>query len=151
MVTVRPASGADLDRLVDWARAMAQETEDKPLDADTVRAGIQRVLDEPAYGRYLVACIDGVPVGTLMLTFEWSDWRNGQWWWIQSVYVAPEHRRQGVYARLHRHVLGQAAATPGVCGLRLYVERDNTRAQATYAALGMDDAGYRIYEQPLRR
>ena len=84
--------------------------------------------------------------GTLMLTREWSDWRNGDWWWIQSVYVAPEHRRHGVYAALHRHVEQLARATPGVIGLRLYVEKDNAHAQRTYSALGMHDAGYRIYE-----
>jgi ribosomal protein S18 acetylase RimI-like enzyme len=81
-----------------------------------------------------------------MLTYEWSDWRNGDWWWIQSVYVAPEYRRQGVYAALYAHVLAGARANPGVCGLRLYVERDNTGAQRTYEALGMEDAGYRMYE-----
>jgi len=88
-----------------------------------------------------------LPVGTLMLTDEWSDWRNGWWWWIQSVYVAPDHRRRGVYAALHRHVEALARATPGVVGLRLYVERDNARAQETYAALGMVDAGYAVFEQ----
>ena len=88
----------------------------------------------------------GMPVGTLMLTSEWSDWRNGDWWWIQSVYVAPEHRRRGVYAALYRHVEALARATPGVVGLRLYVEKDNASAQRTYAALGMVDAGYAMYE-----
>ena len=81
-----------------------------------------------------------------MLTYEWSDWRNGDWWWIQSVYVAPEHRRQGVYAALYAHVLAGARANPAVCGLRLYVERDNANAQCTYETLGMVDAGYRMYE-----
>ena len=81
-----------------------------------------------------------------MLTSEWSDWRNGDWWWIQSVYVAPEHRRRGVYAALYRHVEALARATPGVVGLRLYVEKDNANAQRTYAALGMVDAGYAMYE-----
>lgn len=87
--------------------------------------------------------------GTLMLTFEWSDWRNGLWWWIQSVYVEPSQRRGGVFAALYRHVETLARAAPGVIGLRLYVEHANAAAQRTYAALGMHDAGYRIYEQLL--
>jgi ribosomal protein S18 acetylase RimI-like enzyme len=84
-----------------------------------------------------------------MLTREWSDWRNGDWWWIQSVYVAPDHRRGGVFATLYRHVEQLARDTPGVIGLRLYVEKDNAAAQRTYAALGMHDAGYAMYEQLL--
>lgn len=86
------------------------------------------------------------PVGTLMLILEWSDWRNGDWWWIQSVYVDPGYRRRGVLSALYRHVEQLARRTDGVIGLRLYVERDNAVAQRTYAALGMSDAGYRIYE-----
>ena len=89
----------------------------------------------------------GVAVGTLMLTSEWSDWRNGDWWWIQSVYVPEAHRRGGVFAAMYRHVEQLARATPGVIGLRLYVETDNAAAQRTYAALGMQDAGYAMYEQ----
>jgi GNAT superfamily N-acetyltransferase len=92
----------------------------------------------------------GMAVGTLMVTCEWSDWRNGDWWWIQSVYVTAQHRRQGVFAALYRHVQQLAQDTPGVIGLRLYVERDNAVAQRTYSALGMHDAGYAIQEQTLR-
>ncbi|MBB1087279.1 GNAT family N-acetyltransferase [Lysobacter sp. SG-8] len=134
---------------------MAWETEHKRLDAETVLAGVRAGIADPSRARYLVAMQDApvagnevvsVPVGTLMLTREWSDWRNGDWWWIQSVYVAPAHRRAGVYRALYRHVEAQARATPGVIGLRLYVERENENAQRTYRALGMDDAGYRIFE-----
>ena len=95
--------------------------------------------------------LDGQPVGTLMVTFEWSDWRCGWWWWIQSVYVAPGHRRKGVYRALYAHVLGLAKLDPEVCGLRLYVERDNINALRTYEFLGMLDAGYRMYEVELRQ
>lgn len=154
---IRPAVAADAGMLAEWASAMALETEHKTLDPATVRAGVERGIADDARARYFVALRESllagretvaVPVGTLMLTREWSDWRNGDWWWIQSVYVPPEHRRQGVFAALYRHVETQARGTPGVVGLRLYVERDNLDAQRTYAALGMVDAGYRIYEAP---
>jgi len=125
---------------------MALETEGKVLDAATIRAGIAAGLADPGKARYLVAEQDGRAVGTLMLTTEWSDWRNGWWWWIQSVYVAPDARRHGVFRALYAHVESEARATPGVCGLRLYVENDNARAQATYQSLGMNDARYRVFE-----
>ena len=157
---IRPAMPADAHLLAQWASAMALETEHKQLDPDTLRAGIATGIGEAAKARYFIAMEDsalaghetvGMPVGTLMLTSEWSDWRNGDWWWIQSVYVAPEHRRRGVYAALYRHVEALARATPGVVGLRLYVERDNASAQRTYAALGMVDAGYAMYEAEFAR
>ena len=156
---IRAADADDGELLARWASAMALETEHKQLDASTVRAGVAAGIADPQRARYFVAMRDasvaggetiGMPVGTLMLTTEWSDWRNGDWWWIQSVYVPVEHRRQGVFAALYAHVRQLALQTPGVVGLRLYVERDNTAAQATYAGLGMDDAGYRIFEAPLR-
>jgi GNAT superfamily N-acetyltransferase len=152
---IREAQSADTDLLARWAIAMAWESEHKRLDPDTIQAGIAAGIADPAKARYFVAMQDaslaghetvGVPAGTLMLTREWSDWRNGDWWWIQSVYVAPEHRRRGVFAALYRHVEQLARGTAGVIGLRLYVERDNANAQRTYAALGLHDAGYQIYE-----
>ncbi len=152
---IRDAHPADAPLLAEWASAMAWETEHKRLDAATVLAGVQSGIGDPARARYLVAMRDAplagrevlsVPVGTLMLTREWSDWRNGEWWWIQSVYVPEAHRRQGVFAALYRHVERQARDADGVVGLRLYVERENENAQRTYRALGMDDAGYHIFE-----
>ena len=148
-IKVRTAVRADAPRLAHWAAAMALETEHKRLDADTVLRGVQRVFDEPGRGRYLVAERDGEAAGTLMLTYEWSDWRCADWWWIQSVYVAPAHRRQGVYAALYTHVRDEAAARRDVCGLRLYVEKENAAAQRTYATLGMQDAGYFMYEEAM--
>jgi ribosomal protein S18 acetylase RimI-like enzyme len=150
-VRIRAASDDDVARLARWACAMAWETEHKRLDPARVESGVATVLAEPGRGRYLLACRDDEPVGTLMLTYEWSDWRCADWWWIQSVYVVPGHRRQGVYRALYRHVHEQAAASERVCGLRLYVEKENAAAQATYASLGMGDAGYLMYEQPLPR
>jgi GNAT superfamily N-acetyltransferase len=156
---IRPAEPADIDLLAQWAQAMALETEHRQLDVDTVRAGVAAAIADQAKAHYFIAMQDaalaggetiGMAVGTLMVTCEWSDWRNGDWWWIQSVYVTAQHRRQGVFAALYRHVQQLAQDTPGVIGLRLYVERDNAVAQRTYSALGMHDAGYAIQEQTLR-
>jgi GNAT superfamily N-acetyltransferase len=155
---IRPATPADAPLLADWAGAMAWETEHKRLEPATVHAGIVAGIADPAKARYFIAMRDtalaghetvGVAVGTLMLTSEWSDWRNGDWWWIQSVYVPETYRRSGVFAALYRHVEQLARATPGIIGLRLYVEKDNAAARRTYAALGMQDAGYAMYEQLL--
>jgi GNAT superfamily N-acetyltransferase len=145
--TIRMATPADRDLLVAFGRAMALETEQLELDLDTVRAGVVALLADPARGRVFVADIGGEAAATLMLTDEWSDWRNGFFWWIQSVYVAPAHRRRGLYRLLHEHVRDLAARTEGVCGLRLYVERENRTAQATYRRMGMHETHYRLYEQ----
>ena len=155
-IRVRNAEAIDRDWLADCNIAMALETEHKQLDRDVVRAGVTAGIGDVGKARYFVAMQEattagretlGVAVGTLMLTSEWSDWRNGDWWWIQSVYVTPAHRRGGVFAALYRHVEQAARSTPGVIGLRLYVEKANANAQRTYASLGMVDAGYAVYEQ----
>ncbi|MEZ5464161.1 MAG: GNAT family N-acetyltransferase [Lysobacteraceae bacterium] len=143
---IRAATAADVATLATFATAMALETENKRLDIATVTRGIERVLAEPAHGRYLVAAQAGNVVGTLMLTYEWSDWRCADWWWIQSVYVAKEARRQGVYAAMYRHVLAEIDGRRDVCGLRLYVESENHRAQKTYEGLGMERSHYHQYE-----
>lgn len=157
---VREARLRDAEMLAQWAIAMAWETEHKRLDPETVLAGIEAGLTDASKARYFIAMREvevagretiGEAVGTLMLTREWSDWRCGDWWWIQSVYVPEAHRRQGVFAALYRHVEQLARGSERVVGLRLYVERDNERAQRTYAALGMSDAGYRIYEREFER
>lgn len=145
-VLVRDATPQDVATLVGYACAMAWETEHKRLTAEVVKRGIDTVLESPARGRYFVAEHEGKTVGTMMLTYEWSDWRAADWWWIQSVYVAEDSRRLGVFRALYLHAKTLAEATPAVCGIRLYVERDNQRAQATYEALGMQDAGYRMFE-----
>jgi ribosomal protein S18 acetylase RimI-like enzyme len=148
---VREARQGDLDVLVEFARAMARETESRELDAATLRAGMSSLLADPARGRVFVVEADGQLVATLTLTLEWSDWRNGWFWWIQSVYVRPEHRRGGHYRRLHEHVRALAARDPEVVGLRLYVERENRAARATYLALGMEETPYRMYEEVTRK
>ena len=149
-VDVRAANAGDVSLMARWAEAMAFETENKHLDLPTVSRGIAIGVADPARSLYFMAGINGEPVGTLMLTFEWSDWRCAWWWWIQSVYVSPLHRRKGVYRALYAHVLAMAKARDDVCGLRLYVERENSNAQRTYEFLGMVDAGYRMYEAQAR-
>jgi GNAT superfamily N-acetyltransferase len=149
-IAIRAARHDDVSLMARWAEAMAFETEHKQLDPGTVGRGLLLALEDERRGRYFMAEIAGEPVGTLMLTYEWSDWRCGWWWWIQSVYVAPQHRRKGVYRALYAHVLALAKAADDVCGLRLYVERENVNAQRTYEFLGMLDAGYRMFEVELR-
>jgi len=152
---IRDARTDDAALIARWMIALAWETEHKALDPDVVARGVLAVFEQPARGRYFIGerNVDGatVAVGVLMLTHEWSDWRDGDWWWIQSVYVDPGHRRHGVYRALYEHVHALAKATPEVCGLRLYVERENANAQRTYASLGMSDAGYAIYEDEFAR
>jgi len=125
---------------------MAEETEGKTLAPDIIGPGVQALLDDPSKGRYWVAKAGDKVIGQLMVTYEWSDWRNGTIWWIQSVYVHPDWRRKGVFSALYRHVESLAAAEPGVIGLRLYVEENNKRAQQTYKALGMRKPSYLVME-----
>ncbi len=144
--TIRMANEADIGFLADSNAAMAWETERKRLDRDVLARGTAAVFADPARGFYLVAERAGHPVGCLLVTREWSDWRDGDWWWIQSVYVVPSARRSGVFRALYAEVERRARATPRVIGLRLYVEDGNTNAQATYAALGMRDLHYRLLQ-----
>ncbi|MDH3644123.1 MAG: GNAT family N-acetyltransferase [Gammaproteobacteria bacterium] len=146
-VSVRSANEADVATLVAFNRAMAAESEDKGLQEEVLERGVRYLLAHPAEGFYLVAEADGLLAGTLMVTFEWSDWRDGRFWWIQSVYVSPDHRRMGVYSALHQAVRSRAAGDPQACGIRLYVERENLGAQATYQSLDMVETAYRLYEE----
>ncbi len=141
--TIRSATSDDIPFLVDCNAAMASETEHKTLDREVLVHGTQAVFDDPRRGFYLVAERDGECAGCLLVTCEWSDWRNGDWWWIQSVYVSAAHRRGGVFRALYAEVETRARAA-GAVGLRLYVERDNLRAQQTYFALGMQEEPYKM-------
>jgi GNAT superfamily N-acetyltransferase len=143
---VRRAVAADAEFIVESNVAMAMETEGMALDPGVVRPGVAAVLADDSLGFYVVAEVDGRLAGQLMVTFEWSDWRNGLWWWIQSVYVQAEFRRRGVYSALHRHVAEAAQAAGGVCGIRLYVEQDNIIAQQVYESLDMHRTRYQMYE-----
>ena len=147
LIHVRDAVRSDLEFLARGNEAMALETEYRALDARIVRLGVDAALGNAAHGRYFIAEDEaGTPLGQLMVTYEWSDWRNGQFWWIQSVYVVPAARRRGVFRAMYRHVEHLGRATPGFCGLRLYVESNNVAAQRTYARCGMHDARYRVME-----
>ena len=144
---VRVATPQDAATLAEFNAAMARETESKELLPEVIGAGVRSLLARPASGFYVVAEEDGALAGSLMITREWSDWRNGWFWWIQSVYVRPEARRRGVYRSLYHHVQNLAAADPGVCGFRLYVDRENGAAQQTYGALGMKATRYLVFEE----
>ena len=127
---------------------MALETEAKRLDPYVISSGVRAVLDDPAKGFYLVADLAGRVIGQLMVTFEWSDWRNGNIWWVQSVYVNPEFRKTGVFRKLLDHTVDEAKRA-GAVMIRLYVENDNSVAQAAYAKLGLEKANYAIMETTL--
>ncbi|UVT15818.1 MAG: GNAT family N-acetyltransferase [Nitrospira sp.] len=150
-IHIRPACLDDVETIVQYNSAMALETEHRRLDLSTLRLGTLAFLENPEYGFYLVAELPEVsghkPVGQLMITYEWSDWRNGLFWWIQSVYVAPDRRGLGVFRALHEHVVTRAKADPRVCGMRLYVEQQNHRAQSVYQRVGLLPSVYAVYEQ----
>lgn len=147
-IRTRAATLDDLNFLVEANAAMALETENKMLDRERLTRGVAAVFAEPRRGFYRIAEHEGVAVGSLLVTYEWSDWRDGDWWWIQSVYVLPQARRLGVFRQLYADVETQARATAGVIGLRLYVEWENARAQQTYASLGMEQEHYHMYARP---
>lgn len=144
-ITTRLATRSDISCIAQWNVAMAWETERKALDPAVLERGVTAVFDEPRRGFYLVADRDGEPVGCLLVTYEWSDWRAGDFWWIQSVYVVEAARREGAFRRLYEAVQ-QRARDAGAVGLRLYVETENERAQRTYAGLGMECCHYFMYE-----
>lgn len=173
-IRVRSARPADRATIVDFNCRLAEESEGKQLRRADVEAGVSALLGDPRKGRYFIAtvppqdaatesqrsaAVQSSPaetaneriVGQLMHTFEWSDWRNGDIWWLQSVYVHPDFRRMGVFRALFDHLRQAAAADPGVVGLRLYVEEQNAQAHATYARLGLKPGGYFVMEQMLRR
>lgn len=142
---IRRAQRSDLETIVEFNVRLAQESEGVHLDRERLRSGVENLLRDETSGFYLLAESDGSPWGQLGLTFEWSDWRNGVFWWLQSVYVRPEYRRQGVLRALYARVL-QLAAGRGVCGVRLYVEKNNRAAQSAYRRLGLLPTVFEMYE-----
>ena len=148
MLKIRIAEKSDASLLSGHNCAMALETENKVLDPQAAMLGVEGLFERPQFGFYLIAEVDGLPAATLMVTYEWSDWRNGLFWWIQSVYVKTEFRRQGLYSAMYEELKRMAAAqeTP-VCGFRLYAETENHSAQATYNNSGMHASDYIMFEE----
>ncbi|MEL6130005.1 MAG: GNAT family N-acetyltransferase [Cyanobacteria bacterium J06636_28] len=146
-ITIRLAKPNDAETIAAFNRAMAQETENKDLIPEVILAGVRSLFEHPSRGFYIVAETDGNVVACLMITTEWSDWRNGVFWWVQSVYVQTAYRRRGIYRSMYSFVKELAEKEPGVCGFRLYVEQDNSRAQNTYRALGMTQSPYCLFEE----
>lgn len=145
-VNYRPAVPTDAPAIVEFQIAMARETEELELDRQICSRGVNAVFESSARGQYLVCEKEGKVVGSTMITYEWSDWRNGVVWWIQSVYVAPEMRGQGVYAGLYRFIQELTQADEKIKGIRLYVDKRNTNAQQVYAKLGMNGEHYQVFE-----
>lgn len=145
-IKVRPATTSDVDALLGFNAALARETEGKTLDPARLRQGLDALLRHDDRGFYTVAEVAGQVVGQMLITYEWSDWRNGYFWWIQSVYVAANYRRRGIYRALHDHIRVEAEKRGDVCGLRLYVERENRVAQQVYTSMDMRRAPYDLYE-----
>lgn len=150
-ISIRQATPADADFIAAGNAAMALETENKTLAPEVLLPGVEAVLADATKGIYWIAEVDGSPAGQLMITWEWSDWRNAMMWWIQSVFIVREFRRQGVYSALYEHIKALASEDADCGGIRLYVETENTRAQKTYAALGMRQPGYLVMEEDLRQ
>jgi len=146
-MNIRQAVMSDSKALAEFNTSMAKETEGIDLIPSVIGSGVEAMIKNPRMGFYLVVEDAGKIQASLMVTTEWSDWRNGLFWWIQSVYVNEQYRRQGLYRKLYEHLKGLAEAESHVCGFRLYVEHDNYIAQKTYRSLGMDETGYKIYEE----
>ncbi len=152
LLHIRQACMEDLEILVTFNRALAKETEQRDLDGHRLRLGVEALLQDPRKGWYVVAESQASPnkgqvIAQLLITFEWSDWRNGMFWWIQSLYVEPHHRRQGIFRQLFQYVNTQAQASQSpVCGVRLYVEQENDQAHRAYECLGFRKSPYHMYE-----
>lgn len=144
---IRLAKAEDAPAMVEFNQAMALETEGKRLDGDVLQKGVAAVFADSDKGFYVVAEDAGRIVGGLMVTFEWSDWRNAWFWWIQSVYILPDQRGTGLYRRLYDFVKSKAAENGNVCGFRLYVETENDNAKAVYDRVGMHQSHYLMYEE----
>ena len=146
-MNIRTATREDAAALVSFNQAMALETEGKELVAQKISNGVAAVFEDEKKGFYVVVEDDARIIGGLMVTYEWSDWRNAWFWWIQSVYILPDHRGKRLYSRMYDFVKERAAEQGNVCGFRLYVETENTNAQAVYDAVGMGRSHYLMYEE----
>ncbi len=149
-LNIRQAAVADAQVITGFNLRLAEESEGRRLDAATVQAAVAALLKDSAKGRYYVAEAEGAIAGQLMITQEWSDWRNAQIWWIQSVYVKPELRRAGVFRAMFNHLRALAQKRKDVCSLRLYVHEENNRAKESYLRLGMTRTHYEVFELEVR-
>src|SRR5450759_728175 len=145
MITIRKATSEDTGAIIDFQQKMAWETEEMSLVPEIINKGVIAVFADPTRGQYWVAEVEGKVIASLLITYEWSDWRNSNVWWFQSVYVLPDFRRTGIFRSMYLHIKNEADKQ-GVAGLRLYVESNNSRAQNTYEALGMKSGHYTMYE-----
>ena len=147
MIKIRIAERTDIDAIVKFNFALATETESKLLDANIVQNGVEAIFDDNNLGFYLLAVSNEIPVAQLTITKEWSDWRNANFWWIQSVYVIPEYRKKRIFNNLYKYVVEKAKYSSNVCGVRLYVDKENIRAQKVYTKIGMEESNYIFYEE----
>jgi GNAT superfamily N-acetyltransferase len=143
---IRLAKDGDRFVIAGFQKKMAKETENLKLDDLTVGKGVRKVFKKPKLGQYFVAEIDGKIIASMLTTFEWSDWRNAQVWWLQSVYVLPEFRQQGIFKKMYEFVKTLADMNENVGGIRLYVDKSNVRAQEVYKAVGMNGEHYQVFE-----
>ncbi|HBR56307.1 MAG TPA: GNAT family N-acetyltransferase [Blastocatellia bacterium] len=148
-MNIRIAEKSDSPALIEFNQAMALETEGKTLNPEVIRRGVESVFDDAAKGFYVVAEAEGEIIGGLMITYEWSDWRNAWFWWIQSVYILPAARGQRIYSKLYDFVKQRASEKGDVCGFRLYVEKENRHAQRVYEKVGMESSYYQMYEEKI--
>lgn len=146
MIKIRKGKKSDSGSIVDFQIRMAKETEQIDLEREIVKKGVDAVFKDPTKGIYFIAESDNRVIASLMITFEWSDWRNGNVYWIQSVYVLPEFRKHGVFKSIYQHVKDIVKNDKNVTGLRLYVDKTNVNARKVYEALGMDDEHYQLFE-----
>ena len=146
-INICKASLKDAEIIAKFNSAMALETEGKHLKEATIGAGVENLFKHPEYGFYIVAETENRVAGCLLITYEWSDWRNGLIWWIQSVYIHPDFRRRGIYRQMYAFIKTMVLSAKNICGIRLYVEKENTTAQSTYKNLGMIETVYNMYEE----
>jgi len=143
---IRLAKIDDSHTIAGFQLKMAIETENLKLDNETVQKGVKAVFEKPELGQYFIAETDGKIIASMLTTFEWSDWRNAQVWWLQSVYVLPEFRQKGIFKKMYEFVKILADMNENVGGIRLYVDKTNVRAQEVYKAVGMNGEHYQVFE-----
>lgn len=148
-MNIRLADREDAHYFVEFNSAMALETEGKTLDRSIVEPAVNAIFDDPNKGFYIVAEDESQVVGGLLITYEWSDWRNAWWWWIQSVFISPEARGKRAYSQMHDYVRQLAREAGNVYGIRLYVENENVHAQRVYEKVGMQQSNYLMYHEQL--